>query len=56
MVAVPWLYHVASALSIPPQRLQGILLHRGGNCLQINHKKCNFLCYQVNAKNCTSVQ
>ena len=43
MVVGPWLYHVSSALSIPPQRLQGILLHRCGNCLQINHKKCKFL-------------
>jgi hypothetical protein len=43
IVAVPWLYHVSSALSIPPQQSQDILLHRCGNCLQINHKKCNFL-------------
>src|SRR5262249_23451160 len=46
IVAVPWLYHVSSALSMPPPRLQGVLLHRCGNCLQSNHKKCNFLCYR----------
>jgi hypothetical protein len=48
IVAVPWLYHVSCALSIPPQRSQCILLHRCGNCIQINHKKCNFLCYGLN--------
>ena len=45
MVVGPWLYHVSSALSTPPQRSWG-LLHRRDNCLQINHKKCKFLCYQ----------
>jgi len=39
MVVVPWLYHVSSALSTPPQRSWGLLLHRRDNCLQINHKK-----------------
>ena len=43
IVTVPWLYHVFSALAILPQRSQGILLHRFGNCLQSNHKKCDFL-------------
>src|SRR5712691_6629100 len=39
IVAVPWLYHGASALSTLPQGAQGILLHCYGNCLQINQKK-----------------
>src|SRR5262249_48410679 len=38
MVVGPWLYHVSSALSTPPQRSWG-LLHRCDNCLQIKHKK-----------------
>src|SRR4030095_11279704 len=46
IVAVPWLYHVSSALSMPPQRSQGILLHRCGNCLQIKHK--NAISYAMN--------
>jgi hypothetical protein len=29
----------SSALSTPPQRSWGLLLHRRDNCLQINHKK-----------------
>src|SRR5712691_9952595 len=39
IVTVPWLYHVSSALSTPPQCLRDLLLHSRGNCLYINHKK-----------------
>ena len=46
MVVGPWLYHVSSTLSTPPQRSWGLLFHRRDNCLQINHKKCKILCYE----------
>jgi len=39
LVVVLWLYHGSSTLSTPPQRAWGLLLHKHGNCLQINHKK-----------------
>src|SRR5712691_11611972 len=48
IVAVPWLYHGTSALSTLPQCVRGLLHHRS-NCLQINNKKCNFLCYAQSA-------
>jgi hypothetical protein len=45
IMTVSWLYHVSSVPSTPPQAGPGSFLSNCGNCLQINCKKCIFLCY-----------